>query len=236
MSPEKSWIPNSNSSFLKKMLSTGISSDAEKPVFSFYYLRGAHRPWLLDEKCNIMDSPFDNPNSTTRSCFHILSEFIRLLKDLNIYDITAIFVCSDHGGGDSYSTPYDMSFMIKPFHENKKELSIDSSNVQSIDILPTLLMMACADNANYADFDGFIPPNVPKERIRKVHRLAHMEDYPVTDPDLIRAFPGFNCIEEYNFVDVDSFRYGIQSKSFVRQIPLIMSSQVSLSSQEESGK
>ena len=35
----------------------------------------------------------------------------------------------------------------------------------------------------------------------------------------------FNCLEEYTFVDTDSFKFGLNSKSFVHQIPMITTSQ-----------
>ena len=145
---DKKWIPKKNNDFVKKMLTEGITLDAKQPVLSFNYVLGCHRPYRFDEKCNEVKTPFDEPLPTTRGVFYILSEFIRLLKENSIYDNTAILVCSDHGGNSKPSTHYDMTFMIKPFHENKTDLSIDKAKVQSIDILPTLLKLSCGDSAS----------------------------------------------------------------------------------------
>ncbi len=198
------------------MISSGITSDANKPVFSCHYIIGAHIPWLYDEKCNKVEEPFDNPDRTTRGCFYILSEFIRLLKEAGIYDNTAILLCSDHGG-HAYKTIGDMTFMIKPFHERKTELSIDDSKVQSIDILPTLLKMACGDDADFKDFDGYPSFNVPSDRIRKIYRLWRHKGFPDFDG---WGAGNLNCFEEYNIVDPKTFSYGTDSESFVRLIPL----------------
>ena len=225
---DQKWIPIDNSGILKKMTaSSGLTTSADKPTLSFYYSRGAHKPWHLDEKCNRVDEPYDNPCPTSRSCFHVLSEFIRLLKEANLYDNTAILVCSDHGGNDQGggNGKYDLTFMIKPFHESKAVLSIDEAKVQSIDILPTLLYLACGEKADFKDFEGFTPNNVPKERVRKVYRYWNDKKLPPPDPDLDKCYPGCVGLEEYIFDDLKTFKLGQKSESFVRFIPLVSSAE-----------
>ena len=227
VSSDKMWIPKNNHDFLKKMISSSITTDATKPVLSFFYTTGVHSPWQFDEKCNKVENPFDNPAPTTRGCFYILSEFIRLLKEAKIYDNTAILICSDHGGNDALGGKgkYDLSFIIKPFHTNKSELSIDEAKVQSIDILPTLLEMTCGSDADFKGFEGYTPSNVPSDRIRKVYKLSKIKDMPSPDPDLDKCYPGTNAVEEYNFFDLESFKSASKSQSFVRQIPLVNKNQ-----------
>ena len=208
--------PSNPERFLKKMLSFGVSSDANKPVLAYYYTIGTHDPWYYNEKCHRVEKPFDNPIPTTRCCFYILSEFIRLLKEADIYDNTAILLCSDHGAVDRY----DMTFMIKPFRENKTELSIDASLVQSVDVLPTLLKMACGDTADFKDFDGYPSFMIPNERIRKVYETTNRKDI-IFDSDKT------NALIEYTFIQDQTFRDFLDKKSdyYVRLIPLGKSSQ-----------
>lgn len=203
-------IPDTNDGFLKKMISSGISLDADTPVISFHYIHGAHVPWIFDEKCNKVDEPFDNPTPTTKGCFYLLSELIRLLKEAKIYDNTAILLCSDHGGR-AYQTPFDMTFMIKPFHENKNEVSIDDSKVQSVDVLPTLLWLACGKDVDFNDFDGYPAFNIPNGRIRKVYKLAENKSFPFFDG---WSALSTNCLNEFDFIDVNNI-------PLVRQIPLV---------------
>ena len=219
-SSEKDFIPSSNDVFLQKMLSSGITTDAGKPILSYHYIIGTHMPWMYDEECNKVKEPFDTPIPTAKGCFFILSEFIRLLKKADIYDNTAILLCSDHGG-HGFSTPYDMMFMVKPFHENKTELSLDESKVQSIDIPATILHMISGGNADYSEMDGYPAFSVPNDRVRKVYRLAKNTSFPVFDGWV--GLEEGNCLEEYNFTDVKTFKWGTKSESFVRQIPLVLS-------------
>ena len=143
------------------------------------------------------------------------------MKEKNIYDNTAILVCADHGPEiGKFTTPHDMIFMLKPFYENNTELTIDDSKVQSIDIPPTLLKIISGVDADFKEFEGYPSFDVPKNRVRKVYRPCHIEDRPDPDPIFAKSYPGINGFNEYNFIDVDSFRASTDSKLFVQQIPL----------------
>jgi len=217
---DKQNCPALNYYFLQKMISSGITTDANTPILSFHYIQGTHMPWIFDEECNIVEKPFDNPLPSARGCFFIVSELIRLLKKAGIYDNTAILLCSDHEG-HGYVTPCDLMFMLKPFHENKAELSVDESKVQACDIPATILHMICGSNADFSDLNGYSAFSVPNDRVRTVCRLAKNTSFPVFDGWV--GLEEGNCLEECIFTDVDTFQWGTQSESFVRQIPLVLS-------------
>ncbi len=220
ISSTKSSIESDNRWFLKKMDSAGLSFDADKPVYSIIYMRGVHPPFKGDEKLN--GGIFDEPTPTTRGCFYFLSKYIDYLKAAGNYDNTAILVCSDHGGkGDRrYSTLYDMTIMLKPFQENKTELTIDDSEAQALDILPTLLEIACGNEADFTHFEGVPLFRIPHDRIRKVYRFCS-QGLPDPGPEIKRTYADIRGFEEYNFVDLKTFRYGKDSEFFVRHIPFI---------------
>ncbi len=217
----KQALPYLNDDFLRRMLSSGISTNADSPILAYYYIRGAHVPWIYDEKSNRTEE-LDSPIPTVKGCFYLLSELIRLLKEAGIYDNTAILLCSDHGGHKGFSNPYDMTFMVKPFQENKTEVSIIDSKVQSIDILPTILKLACGDTADFKDVEGFPSFDIPNDRKRKIYVLTSCKDYPVfEDEQGVRS----NCVEEYIFNDIKTLKLGKESESFVRRIPFTIISQ-----------
>lgn len=206
-----------NSLFYNDLISKGITVDATSPVISFHYTTGAHVPWVIDENCRLHETPFDTPLPAIRSCFLVLSELIKQLKDNNIYDQTMILLCSDHGSNnykDKYSTLFDMSFMIKPFNTTQDAMiEDDSTKVQSIDILPTLLFAACGEKADLSSFDGFPASSVPKDRKRIVYELYNHPDI----PPYCGGRLGSNCLREYVFDDVKTFN---NRDTFVRTIPL----------------
>lgn len=211
--------PNTNQLFYKKLVSERITTDSDSPVLSFYYTLGTHKPWIVDEKCQNVrteNNPFRDPVQATKSCFFIVSEIIEQLKANNIYDQTAILICSDHGGNDpEYSTPFDMSFLVKPFNSNHDMLIQDDTKVQSIDILPTLLQFACGDNSDFESFDGYPANKIPQDRKQIVYMHFRHPDFPNL------SFNGTpitsNCLKKILFTDVNSVS---EKDSFIQFIPL----------------
>ena len=188
-------VENSNDKFYKKMISSGISTDATSPIFSFNYIRGAHKPWNTDEKCEYHEPAFDTFMPTTQGLIFLISELIRLLKENGIYDQTAILICSDHG--NNIVSYYNMAFMVKPFFANNDEIIMDKSRIYVLDILPLLLDIACKEKADYTDFVGFPPSNIPVDRKRKVYNPISSSACPVFMG--INDTPYFhNALEEYD--------------------------------------
>lgn len=216
-----------NDTFYNKIIQTGITTSEESPVYSLHYTYGAHSPWQLDEKCVRHDTPFDNPYPTVKSCCYLISEFIRLLKEKNIYDQTAIIVLSDHGPNDpKYSTPFDMTFMVKPFNAKNKEIIEDDSKVSSIDILPTILQIACEENADFSSFDGFPASRIPNDRKRVVFpAFKHPKLPPFLSVDGSSEM-GHNCLAEYAFPEEASYQAFKTDKYFIRYIPLNEDAQI----------
>ena len=145
-------------------------------------------------------------------------------------------VISDHGAHEDlpgninpsgHANPYDMTFMIKPFYEDKEALSTDDSKVQSIDVLPTLLQIACGDDADFNVFEGYTPSSIPDDRVRKVYRMGKNNAFPDFDGGeeftKIWGQGRFNCLTEYKFVDAESFNF--RKELFVRSIPLVITDQ-----------
>ena len=210
-------IPYRNETFYQALQNTKITTDAEKPVMSIFYTRGAHPPWDLDEKCNRHDPPYDEDIlPSARSCFFLLSELVRALQEQSIYDQTTIVVCSDHGSRTKYSNVGDMTLMIKHFNESHSEIIKDNSKVSSIDILPTILYLACGTNADYKSFDGFPIPSIPSNRQRKIFFEMNRSFCPPFYGSDGIPLQNINCQREHLFDNVSSFNW---EKSFVRYIP-----------------
>ena len=171
-------VENTNDRLYSRLISESITTNANSPVLSFHYTKGSHRPWKVDEKCQRHKNTLDSYLPPTKSCFYFISELIRLLKDNQIYDQTAIIICSDHGHPSIAGCSTDwwaMTFMVKPFFANNQEITLDYSKIQSIDILPTILQLACEGNADLSCFEGFPPSNIPIDRQRIEYRAVHDE-------------------------------------------------------------
>ena len=212
----KTSLPLQNNTYYQELSSTGITCSDTPPVFSFHYTRGAHAPFNDNERCERLDSPSDDIIQPARGCFFLLSKLIDLLKRNNIYDKTAIIVCSDHGSRSKYSHKCDMTLMIKPFDTRKKEITFVDSRVSSIDIAPTVLQIACGTDVDLKQFKGYPVSNIPPDRKRKVFiDMIHpkIPDFYGTDG---KPLSNINCIREHVFEDEQSFDW---KKSFIRFIP-----------------
>lgn len=213
----------SNDNYYNKMVSNGITTDSKAPVFAVHYTHSAHPVWLIDENFNRVKSPLDNPLPTIKSCFKIISQLIVYLKQKGIYDNTAILIISDHGSklgikGKQIISPFDMSLMIKPFNQRNPDIIIDKTKVQSIDILPTLLQLACGEGASFEAFEGFPVSDIPGDRQRLVCASTMHDDIPPFFIDESKSEKNiYNCLGEFRFDDVKTFHY---ENSFIRYIPL----------------
>ncbi len=214
-------LPSDIPEFYKKMKTTGMTTDSESPVFAIYYTRGSHPKWFINEKCEYVEEPYDDPLPTIKACILVLSDFIQLLKDNNIYDNTAILVCSDHGSiSKIHSTPFDMSLLIKPFNHTSSILTIDDSKALSLDVLPILLQLTCGDEADYSAFTGYRISEIPKERERILYQLVSKPEIPafLEDNKTKKAYH-FNCLREYDFENAETFSFFSQ-ELFKKYIPL----------------
>ena len=97
---------------------------------------------------------------------------------------------------------YAMTFMVKPFSTHNQNISLDYSKIQSIDLLPTLLQLACGNKADFTGFEGFPPSNIPSKRERTAYRgLQHGSPFMGLDGKPY----GFNALGEYIVNPNDSY-------------------------------
>ena len=98
-----------------------------------------------------------------------------------------------------------IAFILKPFNRTSSSIVLDKSKVQSIDIVPLLLQLACGDQSDYTAFEGFPPSRVPVDRERTVRLLSKHPDIPGFRGINGKTFYSYNCIKEFSFTDANSF-------------------------------
>lgn len=207
------------SNYYNKMMKNGITTNAPSPVVAFHYTYGSHKPCVENEYCVRQEIPFDSPLPTAKGCLFMVSEFMRLLKSRGIYDQTAIFVFSDHG--NHYLEPkrtHDLGLLIKPFNSQQNELAIDHSKVLGLDILPTILSVACGEDADFSSFDGIPVSKIPEDRKRVIQNMLQHSDIPPFDGNHFTR----NCVSEHLVPDQFPSDYDYQNfyrSTFLRFIP-----------------
>lgn len=147
----------------------GLSAKTEgdsKGDFRFIHLLGAHGPYVMDENGAYVG---DGNSSLERQCagsIKIVSEYIRQLKELGLYDSATIIVTADHGVYDPadttlaepMDTPSSPVMLVKPGHQTQEQASVPCkvSNVQTghLDFQATVLDAMGAGSESYATFGG----------------------------------------------------------------------------------
>ena len=89
----------SNKQFYDDLQKNGISSADETKTFKFIHLDGAHVPFRYDENVNLIDEGKGTYPEMVKCCVTIMNEYLQSMKDVGLYDNTAIVIMADHGYG-----------------------------------------------------------------------------------------------------------------------------------------
>lgn len=118
-----------DSDYYKDLILTKSSSNNN--YFIFEHLSGPH-------------PPCDDYLEETVNCLNIVKEYIKQLKEMNLYDDAFIIVTSDHGRHTSNFTEAAATpiFMVKEAGKSHKEMDITNAPQYHADLLATYLYAA----------------------------------------------------------------------------------------------
>lgn len=122
----------------------------DKGTFSYYIFKGCHAPYVFDENCEKTDEKV-TAKEATRGALTNVSEYLRQLKELGVYDSSTIIVTTDHGISGKYtelSNPRVISMFYKPVGA-KGEMKEDNSPQQLLNLRPTVLKEMGLDYKSY---------------------------------------------------------------------------------------
>lgn len=97
-------------SFYEKLKTERVKSTIDQDVFRFYHLTGAHEPYTMNEKCERVDLDKGSEFGQALGALEIVYEYINELKEIGIYENSAIFIMADHGARNYEQNPL---FMVK---------------------------------------------------------------------------------------------------------------------------
>jgi len=130
---EKSFFVFSNDSNYKAFKQFEVKLE-DKKNFKFIHLHGAHEPWNLDKKFNkIKKGTYD---TGIDSSIAITYEYLKLLKDNNIYDNTNLIIMADHGFlksgySDGRQNPL---FLVKAANEKHDKMQVSNKPISFVDL------------------------------------------------------------------------------------------------------
>lgn len=114
-----------DASFAEGLRTNGLSAGGSDKAFHFIHLMGAHYPFTLDASGHHSEEETDKATQA-RGSLSIVSDYLKQLKELGLYDQATIIVTSDHGDftitEDSLTQPTSPLFMVKPSESAEEAL------------------------------------------------------------------------------------------------------------------
>ncbi len=125
---------------------TGLTTQNKNNTFSFLHLRGCHSPYAMDENCNAVEKGSVTSLQQTTGCFKFISEYLKQMKKLGIYEDSTIIITGDHAALDSDSKEYAnenlTGLLVKKSGDADTELKISTAQVSQDNLHATIVKSA----------------------------------------------------------------------------------------------
>ncbi len=128
-----------------KKYGLSINKSYTEGSFRFIHTSGAHEPFRLDRDCNFSSTP-QNATESSLGTMKIVTEYLKELNRLGVYEESTIIVTSDHGACKSYHVDEESELSINPVMLYKPEgvgydepMKRSTAPVSHDDIFPTVM-------------------------------------------------------------------------------------------------
>lgn len=172
----------------KKIVKDGLSmSGDEKSSFRFIHVRGAHNRYYLDENAKYHKNPIPvdkgGLEKTAAGSMKYVSDYLKALNDLGVYENSTIIVTADHGDADTIESDSNTVRNVNPIMFFKpsgvgydQPLKTSEAPVSHDDIFPTVIRALGGDYTKYGRCIDEIGEN--EERTRYFYWVFKDLDYP----------------------------------------------------------
>ena len=189
---------------IKSSGSDALSINSEDALFRFIHLVGTHTPYTMDAQGNLNEEGTSLEDQTLGT-FHILSEYLRQLKQLGVYDQSTIIVTADHGEwyltDEPLTEPTSPIIFVKPAQDagaDAAPCAISQEPASHKDLQATMLkgMGALQDVLDhYGEFNVALEDrHDPADRLRTYCMLTHdgKRDYDLLEYQIVGDVSDFN--------------------------------------------
>lgn len=122
-----------------------INKDYKNGCYRFIHTSGAHEPWRLDRDCEY-SATSQNAIESSLGSIKLVSEYLKRLNELGVYENSTIIITSDHGTCKSYHVEDESELSINPIMFYKphgvgydEPLKRSDAPVSHDDIFPTVM-------------------------------------------------------------------------------------------------
>ena len=150
--------------YYNRLCDIGLSvvDDGHDGAFRFIHLLGSHYPFNYDEEVNDLGQDNSDVFKQSQGAIHIVSEYVRQLKELGVYDDTTIIITADHGYWTITEEPIKETstpiMFIKPAQSaelDAQPIRVDEKPVSHLDLQATVLDAMGLDYSEYTQRDEY---------------------------------------------------------------------------------
>ena len=141
-----------DAAYYEKLRNEGLTVDeGRRGSFIFYHMKGSHEPFFMDENGNFTYN--STAEKQTAGNLRMILDYIKLLKEKNLYDNTTIIITADHGLTGTITEldgPRTISLLVKyPGVNDGKPMTYNSAPVSHDNIRATVLKELGIDYSAY---------------------------------------------------------------------------------------
>ena len=153
--------------YYQDLTSHGLSADdtGEKGAFRIIHLEGSHFPYNMDENAQAVDEGV-SAEQQRLGALKIVSEYLRQMKELGVYDQSTIIITADHG--EWYLSP-DITgstspmLLVKPAGAADEPVAVSDAATGHMD-LPATIVGAMGGDASAWGTPVEEAPGLPRQR------------------------------------------------------------------------
>lgn len=149
-----------------------VDDEGESGAFRYIHLLGSHYPFNMNDKAQYVGLDKSNIVDQSQGSIFAVSEYIRQLKELGLYDNATIIITADHGNWYLTSGPLDKPtspiMLVKPAQsaeKNSEPIKVSNSPVWAPDVLATVVDAMGGDGTKYGSVIGDVPEGTDRERL-----------------------------------------------------------------------
>ena len=185
--------------FVMRMNESSLSTGNSDNAFFFYYLQGSHLPYRMDERGRMISSDLAPEFNTNYSemedqlagFFYLISEYIRQLKGMGLYDQAGIIILADHGNNIRKDADRQPIYLTKMPGEKHDAMILDPAQITIQDCFQADVIEMTGEDGQKWGIPSKQFPDEPVER----WSCAYGKD------DSFPALSGsrYNVIREYRY-------------------------------------
>ena len=197
-----------NINYYNTLIKDGLQLRSDKNIYHLIHIKGAHLPYELNENIEVVTDGSATYYSTAKASLKIVYQYIKQLKELEIYDNTMMVIMADHGKVSG--EPTSPLLLVKRLQE-QGAIKKNNAPVCQGDLIPTIMSELGMNSDNrygrtlYDFFEG-------EERFRKYfyYNLDWQEDWDYL-PQMVEyeIDSQSNDISSYHLINYKIFDYNL---------------------------